>query len=188
MGYQHLILGLPQLSAQRSVLAEGMLVLGVVLVVGSAVMVWVKRKQGGATESITPHEGIERLDQRRGMRSDLETLAGEIEGLSLRFDAQINRKTAELKTLLSEADRRIAELRQFRDRVEQVEGPSGLFQGQRGPAFSRTGATRGSPETEDPLAKTVHSLADQGLAPEEIARRLGEHVGKVELILALRRV
>jgi len=38
----------------------------------------------------------------------------------------------------------------------------------------------------DPLVRSVHELADAGLAPIEIAHRLDEQVGKVDLILALR--
>lgn len=38
----------------------------------------------------------------------------------------------------------------------------------------------------DPLVRSVHELADEGLDAREIARRLDEQVGKVDLILALR--
>ncbi len=38
----------------------------------------------------------------------------------------------------------------------------------------------------DALAKQVYALADSGATPESIAETLDEHVGKVELILALR--
>ena len=38
----------------------------------------------------------------------------------------------------------------------------------------------------DPLTREVYALADAGLAAAEIARRLEQHTGKVELILALR--
>lgn len=38
----------------------------------------------------------------------------------------------------------------------------------------------------DPLSRRVYGLADEGLAPTEIARKLDEQIGKVELILALR--
>jgi hypothetical protein len=41
---------------------------------------------------------------------------------------------------------------------------------------------------DDPLARQVYQLADTGLAPADIAQKIGEHVGKVELILALRSV
>ncbi len=39
----------------------------------------------------------------------------------------------------------------------------------------------------DPLTKQVYSLADAGRSPLNIARDLNEQVGKIELILALRR-
>ncbi len=42
------------------------------------------------------------------------------------------------------------------------------------------------PEPAETLAARIFLLADQGLAPSEIARRVGQHVGKVELMLALR--
>ena len=51
-----------------------------------------------------------------------------------------------------------------------------------GNASPPVGATAGGNE---PTA-SVHRLADQGLSAAEIARQLNEHVGKVELILALR--
>ncbi len=38
----------------------------------------------------------------------------------------------------------------------------------------------------DPLTAEIYRLADQGLSHIEVARRLNQHVGKVELILALR--
>jgi hypothetical protein len=40
----------------------------------------------------------------------------------------------------------------------------------------------------DPLAKEIYALADAGHSPVDIASRLQEHTGKVELMLALRRV
>jgi hypothetical protein len=44
-----------------------------------------------------------------------------------------------------------------------------------------------APVALDPLTRSVYELADGGLAAVDIARRLDEQVGKVELILALRR-
>ena len=40
---------------------------------------------------------------------------------------------------------------------------------------------------EDDLTRNVYRLADAGHDPVAIAQQLNEHVGKVELILALRR-
>lgn len=57
-------------------------------------------------------------------------------------------------------------------------------------SIARTGAT--SPPHEaaavglEPLARQIYALSDQGFTPTDIASRLGQHTGKVELILALR--
>jgi hypothetical protein len=40
--------------------------------------------------------------------------------------------------------------------------------------------------SDDPLARRVYELADGGMDAVAIARQLNEHVGKVELMLALR--
>ncbi|MCC7205415.1 MAG: hypothetical protein IT441_10075 [Phycisphaeraceae bacterium] len=48
------------------------------------------------------------------------------------------------------------------------------------PTAGRAGSDKPS------LSRSVYQLADQNLSAEQIARQLGEHVGKVELILALR--
>jgi len=53
-------------------------------------------------------------------------------------------------------------------------------------ASAEAGADGSQPTAADVLAADVCRLADEGLAPADIARRLDEHVGKVELILALR--
>jgi len=52
-----------------------------------------------------------------------------------------------------------------------------------GPVLRRTSV----PDAVDPLAARVHELADSGFTSVAIARELDEQVGKVELILALRR-
>jgi len=41
-------------------------------------------------------------------------------------------------------------------------------------------------KTPDPTTASVYQLADAGLSPVEIAQRMDEQIGKVELILALR--
>lgn len=52
-----------------------------------------------------------------------------------------------------------------------------------GPKDSRASGGGGT----DRLAHDVHKLADAGHTPPQIARALDEHVGKIELILALRK-
>lgn len=60
--------------------------------------------------------------------------------------------------------------------------------GQPAPAMSPTGVATRSTELEDPVARSIYRLADQGASAMDIARKLNEHLGKVELILALRQV
>ncbi len=43
-------------------------------------------------------------------------------------------------------------------------------------------------DTSDPVMREVYALADEGKSAMEIATQLDEHAGKVELMLALRRV
>jgi hypothetical protein len=46
----------------------------------------------------------------------------------------------------------------------------------------------GNGPANDPeaLAQQIYRLSDAGLTPGEIAQRLGQHTGKIELIIALR--
>jgi DNA-binding NarL/FixJ family response regulator len=59
-----------------------------------------------------------------------------------------------------------------------------------GGAGSKLGAASvakaSSMEPVDPRTRRIYELADQGLTAREIARRLEDHVGEVELILHLR--
>lgn len=73
-------------------------------------------------------------------------------------------------------DARLARL----DSLEKEDGPEVRV-------MSVKPAAAASRESEDPRVREVYALADQGLGAFEIATKLGEHVGKVELMLALRR-
>ncbi len=51
-----------------------------------------------------------------------------------------------------------------------------------------TGVATRTTELDDPVARSIYRLADQGASAMDISRKLNEHLGKVELILALRQV
>lgn len=51
---------------------------------------------------------------------------------------------------------------------------------------SHQGQAEDDPAKSDPITRQVYALADAGVSPEEIARKLDQHLGSVELILALR--
>ncbi len=169
--------------AQQFKFTDGMLVLGVVLITTSMLMMFRKRRKSRAPVP-TSLETVERMRQQRGMRGDLEELMVEIEQLSKRFATQLNAKSIELEQLIEEADQRIAQLQQVRGQPGSAVRDTLTMD-----AYSPSPGS-GSPASQtpadDPLTKSVYELADQGLTPEQIAQRVGEHVGKVELILALR--
>jgi hypothetical protein len=152
-----------------------LLLLGLVLVISALMMAAAKRRkrQGG---SLTAREQMQRLDQTSGMRGDLEQLMVEIEQLAKRMGAQLDVKAMRLEQLLRQADQRVAEL----ERLQRAEPGQASA-----PPAPRPQAPPAAPE--DPLARNIYQLADAGNDSIEIARQLNEHVGKVELILALRR-
>jgi hypothetical protein len=136
----------------------------------------VRARRRRAAHRLTAREQVERLRQKDAVRGDLEHLMVEIEQLAKRMGAQLDAKTIEIEMLIRRADERLAELRRL---TEQGAPP---------PQAELPGAPPMPAEpASDPLSRRVCELADEGLSPVEIARQLDEHVGKVELILALRK-
>lgn len=103
--------------------------------------------------------------------------------------AELDARADRLERLIAQADARLAELAKA---CASATAPHASTQQAASPTrSSRSGAS--SPVTshaaEERLgdtARAICSLADEGLSPVQIAQRLGTHVGKVELILALR--
>lgn len=140
-----------------------------------------------------PRERIERVRQANGMQNDLRQMMVELEDLTRRFGSQLDARSAKLEALIEEADAKIAQLQ----RLSGKPGAAAPAAAPRGPKTMGKGKDLASgesvelpaaaePEELDPLSGAVYKLADQGKKPPDIARELGEHIGKVELILALR--
>lgn len=79
----------------------------------------------------------------------------------------LEQKSEQIEQLLAEADERIAMLRALNHSIAESKPMPTV-------------------EPADPLTRSVYELADSGRSPVEIARKLDEQVGKVDLILALR--
>lgn len=117
-------------------------------------------------------------------------VARDAEELAVRLAAQIDAKADRLEKLIRIADERLAALEHAAE--------EGLLDAPRPVGSIRPDAApRGMPRPPravgagvsidpDPLSRKVHELADAGKTPREIALSLGEHLGKVQLILALR--
>ncbi|MFP4144703.1 MAG: hypothetical protein ACLFV3_06125 [Phycisphaeraceae bacterium] len=161
--------------------------IGVLLILVSVLMSLRKKKQKMGKQ-ITAREQVERSRQERAMRGDLEHLMVEIEQLTRRFSAQLDAKAMHVEKLIREADQRIARLEEMESQVRSRDGAGSAEPVMSSRLTAELESAREPAEASDPLSRSVCKLADEGLDPREIAGRLGEHVGKVELILALRRV
>ena len=175
-----------------------------------------RRRSGGSGSSgggagaggggrLTAGERLERDRQAAGIRRDLESLMVEIEEMAKRLSHQLDAKAVRLEQLIDEADHRLTRLRRVAERLEQQDAAGG---GSADAAAIDTDASSSTPDpaagdlftapdasasaaggggsADEALTRSVYALADEGLDPADIARRLDEHTGKVELILALR--
>jgi hypothetical protein len=155
---------------------ENILLPAGVLLITMWLMFRLRRKRAQAATKPTAHEQLEQNRQARGMRGDLEQVMVEVEQLARRFSAQLDAKSTHLRQLIEQADQRIAELK----RLEGETLPKAALPPEDHPPESHPS------ENESELAQSVYRMADAGNDPIEIARSLNEHVGKIELILALR--
>jgi len=151
----------------------------------------------GAARGSTRH-GLD-ADELRSVMAQADQMAEEIAG-------ELDAKAARLESLIHEADIRLARLAgpgaesaDGDERVRRERGGEGasVRGGARAPVTGRDGGGVGSGGGgqneqatvtihEDPITLEIYRLADTGLSPLEIARKLGQHTGKVELIIALR--
>lgn len=153
-------------------------------------MMRLRQRRRRADMQPTASEQIDRNRQARGLRGDLEQVMVEVEQLAKRFSAQLDAKSMRLEKLIDEADQRLAKLESLQP--PEVSPPAEVSPKVSEPPVEAVEADAlptsqvAAPDDENELAASVYRLADAGNDAIEIARALGEHVGKVELILALR--
>ncbi len=162
-----------------------------VLLITMGMLMGIRKRRRRAAGRTTPREQIQELSQKQAVRGDLEALMVEIEQLGKRFGAQLDAKAVQMEHLIDEADARIAELKELEragQDAPQAQPPQGSpLKAQTLRAPQSPTPSPETPSPDDALKRSVCDLADQGHDPVEIARRLDEHVGKIELILALRK-
>ncbi|MGP1272507.1 MAG: hypothetical protein ACTS22_04170 [Phycisphaerales bacterium] len=136
--------------------------------------------QRSAEPQLAPAERI------AAIRAKAEAEGG-AEGRTAQVAQRVRELTAVLDTRIEHLDILIAQADERIRRLEELEAtaslPEDLARGDRA-----SSASRPSPPGAVAGKEAIYELADQGLTPGEIAARLGQHAGKVELILALRRV
>jgi len=150
------------------------------------------RAQASRGETRTPEERIEEIRRRASASEPLQVLKVEAAELAQELAARLDSKAERLEQLLAETDAKLTEL-EARHQALRSASPQVEERGN-GSAARKPGgpdpAPPPTPEPEqpaDPFVARVYELSDEGLGPVEIARKLDQQVGKVELILALRR-
>jgi len=159
------------------------LLLGLCMVTAWLMLRLLKRNRRKADQPIlNVQERTAQARQARGIKGDLEQLMVEVEQLAKRFSAQLDAKTLEMEQLLDRADQTLDHLRGQTLQDHSTESPTSSK-----PATANIhGYGDQKSRTDDHLSHTIYQLQDEGLDADQIARRTNEHIGKVELILALR--
>lgn len=171
--------------------AYGLLAVGILFIIAAMFSLGRSRNRQASTRA-TARDHVERARQKQGVRDELEALMVDINRMAKDLGGQLDAKIVRIEQATREADERIAQLQALKDTLSQpapyaVQPPpataelvgdvAGMDAPQPHPA---------SQPQADSLTREVYALADSGLGPGDIAEQLGEHVGKVELILALR--
>jgi hypothetical protein len=165
-------------------------------------------RQPGGLWSIFGGRRPDTRDSGQETADELRTLIAEARRLSDELADRFDGRAADLARLMREADLRAARLEQVL-RAESAPPPhahpsnpgaeparsqpraTGVVEPAPGRATAGGSLPGGSAAVPmlsgDPMAHEIYRLSDEGLPPVEIASRLGQHTGKVELILALRR-
>lgn len=193
---------------QNQAVSVGLLIVGVVFISAWLLMRIRKRNINGPGHP-TAREHLERYKQQDGVRHDLESLMVEIEQLAKRLGNQLDVKSMRIEKLIDEADLRIAQLQKAMRDEHNTPAPGNTPASTPGSSSASDPHGSGSPKpaspeaiarqlnavVESPLASEAQTqqltaevarLADAGQSAEAIAKQLDEHVGKIELILALR--
>ena len=128
---------------------------------------------------LPPRDRIEEIKSRAAGTNQLDTHMVELLDTAKNLNAALDNKAARLEALILEADERIA-----------VMHGGAMLDDQR--VIENNDRRENEPPTADqlaavdPIVADIYRLADDGYSSVEIAQRLDETIGKVELILALR--
>lgn len=124
--------------------------------------------------------GAPRAAESGGAVAANPAIARELNELCTRVADELDRRAERLEKLIAEADAKLARLERLTAGAVAPDPLAVL-------AESKPRVAAAPMHDGDPLAGEVYRLADSGLPPVQIAQKLGQHTGKIELILALRR-
>ncbi len=151
---------------------------------------WKRQRRSPEDDAVA--EMRETLDDRQ---ADMER-AAEVGAIVRDLAARLETRAARLEALLDQADERIENLEArlaagaVSNHVAEARMPAEPRRAAPEPASDPWAETDEGPAkpnaSDDPLHQEVYELADGGQSPLDIARRLDQQVGTIELILALR--
>jgi hypothetical protein len=133
------------------------------------------------------------MAQQRALERDMQSLLVEYEQMIRNMTSQLDTRASKLELLIKEADEKLAALRAANagstsvasappiESAATMDGDAAIAR-----ATDLTPTPRRDPTGPDPRHAEVYALADQGLSPRDVARKLGRPNGEIELILALR--
>lgn len=179
----------PSVSALQQFLPGALLAFGVLVLVMVTIRLLRRNLSKNAPANTgSPKERIEQIRAEASARPPTETFQADAEELTRRLAAILDNKAARLELLIEEADDRLAKLDRANlgasVRTRPVEPDAGAFR-TAPPEPTPVAAT--PPPASNPTHRQIYELADSGLGPVEIAQRLDQPIGQVELILNLRR-
>jgi hypothetical protein len=120
-----------------------------------------------------PAVPVSHLAQQRAVEREMSQVLVELSEMARQITAQLDSRAARLEALIQEADQKIARL----NGQTPENGPHMMIQPPKPAA---------PPPPADSRYQAIYDLADQGLTPRDIAARLEQPRGEIELILALR--
>ncbi len=185
-----------------------MILAGVVIVI---IMLRISAKRRMSRPQDEVHERLRehlaRTYDHDGLRNDISELVMQLQRLSREINSQIDVRFAKLEKAITDADRRIAELKALSDHREPLESSPekaepvphdvdgeashGVVSLPRETAAPAPPSPIASSAADRPVApaltQQVLQLAKSGQSAIDIARQLGHSVGEIELIIKLNR-
>ncbi len=175
---------------------------------------WKRRKRSRRRDAedaaLSPKDRMERVRHQAASANPsgaaVQKLMVEAQELTRACTAQLDSRAAKIERLIEEANTTIERL----EAAQRGDPAQPLMRHASGPASDESLSAVGFPMapqrvhtrreaidrsrestssglTEDPVADRVMALSRKGLTPVQIAQEMGEQVGRVELMLALRR-
>jgi hypothetical protein len=162
--------------------------IGLIVAITALMLISTRRKWRESRNSPQSYtrELYKRLKEEKSTISDVQEVMLELEQLARNIHGQIDTRFAKLEKAIHDADERIEHLSRL---IRAAAGEPTIDvtvtdKTATGPAPDERADDSG---TAGSLHADVLRLADAGMEPAEIARELGNPIGEVELVLALRK-